>query len=247
MRIANWLRSVRDLYGWAIGTVDGDIGRIYDAYFEDRHWLIRHLVVETGHWLRGRRVLIPPRAVSHVDPDVRVLRTGLTRRQVADSPPTEVAKPVSRQHALELEHYYGFPSYAVYVGAAVVMAPSSLGTGWDLRSNVDPHLRSVRAITGYYVHALDGDVGHAVDFLVDDHDWAIRHLVVSVGDWHPLRKVLVPVDWIAGVSWGASAVEVSLAAEPIRLAPEYEHASGASPEYEARLNRYYGPAPFTSR
>ena len=243
MRRTEWPRSAREIYGWAIETVDGEIGRVHDVYFDDWHWTIRHLVVETGHRLGGRRVLLPPRAISSADQARRVLRTDLSRRQVSLSPTIDVAKPVSRQHEMELAHYYRFPSYAVSVGAAVVLDPSFLDRS---RDRSDPHLRSVRAITGYYVHALDGDVGHVADFLIADGSWDLRHLVVSVGNWWPTRKVLVPVGWIAEVSWGASALEISLAVEPVRLAPEYDPAAGASPEYEARLDRYYGPAPFVS-
>ncbi|HYB71235.1 MAG TPA: PRC-barrel domain-containing protein [Candidatus Bathyarchaeia archaeon] len=236
------VRSARAMYGWTIGTVDGEVGRVHDVYFEDCHWGIRHLVVETGHWLGGRRVLLPPLAVTRIDPAARRLSTALTQRQVAWSPDVDLAKPVSRQHEQELAHYYGFPSYAVTVGAAVVLVPPIMEG--RTRAEGDPHLRSARAISGYYVHARDGDVGHVADFLIDDERWTIRHLVVSVGTWWPTRKVLVPIGWIAEISWGASAVEVSLPMEPIRLAPEYDHVASVGPDYEARLARYYGPAPF---
>ena len=34
-----------------------------------------------------------------------------------------------------------------------------------------------------------------------DEAWVVRYLVVSVGNWWPTRKVLVPVGWIAEISW----------------------------------------------
>jgi hypothetical protein len=39
----------------------------------------------------------------------------------------------------------------------------------------DPDLRSIAAVTGYHIHATDGDVGDVEDFLVDDADWKIRY------------------------------------------------------------------------
>jgi hypothetical protein len=110
----------------------------------------------------------------------------------------------------------------------------------------DGHLRSVRAIMGYFVHALDGEVGHVEDFLVDDDTWSIRYLLVSVRRRWTIHQVLVPVDWIARVSWGARTIEVSLPAEAIRLAPTHDRAVPVSPEHEARLGRYYGSPPFAS-
>jgi hypothetical protein len=236
-------RSARELVGWSIGAVDGPLGRLDDAYFDDRDWLVAYLVVDTSHWLGGHRVLIPPRSVTSLDPARRLIGVALTRQQVADSPDTALAPPVSRQHELELPRYYDFPSYVVAVGASVTLAVSAPGSPSRRESSADRHRRSVRGISGYYVHSPEGEVGHAVDVVVDD-SWTILYLVVSVGTWWPARRVLVPVGWIAEISWAASAVEVRLSAEAIRLAPAYERAATLTPEHEARLERYYGPAPF---
>ena len=47
------------------------------------------------------------------------------------------------------------------------------------RSNDDPHPHSVGAVTGYHIHASDGEIGHVEDFIVEDVDWCIRYLVVA--------------------------------------------------------------------
>ncbi|MGH7384649.1 MAG: PRC-barrel domain-containing protein [Candidatus Rokuibacteriota bacterium] len=237
------LRSASEMCGWSIRTEDGEVGHVSDVYFDDRRWTIRHLVVDMSHWPVGRSVLMSPRSVNGVDPARRALRTSLSRSEVALGPDLDLARPVWRQHELELSHYYGFPSYAVTVGASVGLAASAVAP--KPVAGADPNLRSVRAVTGYFVHALDGDVGHVEDFLVDD-SWAIRHLLASVRNRWAIHRVLVPVGWIARVSWGARSVQVSLPVEAIRLAPTYDRAAGISPEHEARLRRYYGPPPFIS-
>ncbi|MGH7366764.1 MAG: PRC-barrel domain-containing protein [Candidatus Rokuibacteriota bacterium] len=237
------LTGAREMCGWPIRAEDDEVGHVSDVYFDDRRWIVRYLVVDTRHWPVGRSVLISPRSVSGLDR--QALRTSLSRSQVALGPDLDLARPVSRQHDLELLHYYGFPSYAVTVGASVALAAPMLAR--KAVAGADPHLRSVRAITGYFVHAIGGDVGHVEDFLVDDDSWAIRHLLVSVRSWLAIHRVLVPVGWIARVSWGARAVEVSLPAEAIRLAPTYDRTAGVSREHEARLGRYYGPPPFTDQ
>ena len=52
------LRSTDDLQNFAIGATDGHIGHVKDFYFDDDAWVIRYLVVDTGSWLSGRKVLI---------------------------------------------------------------------------------------------------------------------------------------------------------------------------------------------
>ena len=46
--------------GYAIEASDGDIGTVSDFLFDDVSWQVRWLVVDTGNWLSGRKVLLPP-------------------------------------------------------------------------------------------------------------------------------------------------------------------------------------------
>jgi hypothetical protein len=45
------------------------------------------------------------------------------------------------------------------------------------------HLHSVAAFKGYYVHTLDGDIGHVENLLADDTNWEIRYLVIATRNW----------------------------------------------------------------
>jgi hypothetical protein len=240
----DWPRSTREILGCAVEDAQGRIGLVRDLYLEDLDWTIRHVVVDISRQLGGRRVLLPPEAIEHVDRAHRVAQTGLPARQVTLSPSSDLARPVSRQHGLQLGPYYRFPSYVVSVGAAVVLAPAILDRNLDAHD--DRHLRSVRTLRGYHLHAVDGDVGRVADFLIVNGSWEIGHIVVSLGLWWPSRVVLVPVGWISKVSWGAGTVEVSLPAEAIRLAPQYDPAVGLGHAYQERLDGYYGRAPFGS-
>ena len=126
------LRGAREMCGWPIVAEDDEVGRLSDVYFDDWRWTVRYFVVHTSHWPVGRSVLISPRSVDGVDPARQVLRTSLSRSQVALSPDLDRARPVSRQHELELSHYYGFPSYAVTRSGAC----SGLGEPVTLGSRV---------------------------------------------------------------------------------------------------------------
>jgi hypothetical protein len=43
-------------------------------------------------------------------------------------------------------------------------------------------LRSTHDVTGHHLQATDGEIGHAVDFVIDPATWAIRYLDDSVLD-----------------------------------------------------------------
>ena len=111
------LRSIiNDLQQFTIRATDGDIGRVDDFYFDDREWTIRYLVVDTGQWLPGRRVLISPRAIRRVDLDAGALELDLTKQKIHDSPDMDTSQPVSRQREAEWHSYYGYPNYWGWAG-----------------------------------------------------------------------------------------------------------------------------------
>lgn len=63
------LHSLKDLEGYTIGATDGEVGHVKDFYFDDHAWAVRYLVVETGDWLKSRKVLISPHAIQHLEVD----------------------------------------------------------------------------------------------------------------------------------------------------------------------------------
>ncbi len=83
------LQSIQSIQGFQIGASDGEIGTLNAAYFDDAHWAIRYLVIDSGGWLTGRKVLISPRSILSIDWPNKILRTALTRDQVARSPSIE--------------------------------------------------------------------------------------------------------------------------------------------------------------
>lgn len=67
------LCSVREVQTAAVdANDDGRIGSIEAMLFDDVSWIIRYLVVDTGSWLPGRRVLISPISVDPSDGGERV-------------------------------------------------------------------------------------------------------------------------------------------------------------------------------
>ena len=80
------LLGLKQLYGKKLGASDGDIGHVKDFYFNDQKWAIRYVVVDTGSWLSGRLVLIPPHAFGNLRQDADCLLANLTRQQIETVP-----------------------------------------------------------------------------------------------------------------------------------------------------------------
>ena len=236
------LRTASHLKGTSIAATDGEIGSVQDLYFDDHSWTIRYLVVDTGTWLPGRQVLISPRSIM-AGTDEGKIPVSLTKSQVENSPSTDVDKPVERQYEEEYSQYYGYPYYwtgpyrwgaTPYPGEGVLAVPE-VAVAMPPRVGGDPSLRSTRNVTGYYIEATDGDIGHVDDFIVDTAAWAIRYMLVDTRNWWPGKKVLVSPEWINEVSWPDSRVYVDMSKEAIKSAPEYDPNQPVERDYETRL------------
>jgi hypothetical protein len=245
----------KHLKDFTIRATDGDLGTVVDLYIDDETWAIRYLIVDTGKWLSGRRVLISPMAVRHLDWDAKRLDVALTKLQVEQSPGINTHRPVSRQHEAEHLAYYGSP---YYWGGPYLWGPAFLPAGLVGSTNEsagviaerigkespDSHLRSAEALTGYRIVAADGEIGHVDGFVVDDEAWAIRYLEVATRNWWPGKKVLVAPAWIKRVSWTDSTVYVALTREAIKDGPEYVESRPITREYENELHLHYGRSPY---
>lgn len=233
------LRSMNQMDGFSIVASDGEVGSVKDVLFDDEHWAVRYLVVDTGGWLTGRTVLISPHAVERVAWSERNVHVRLSKEQVRNGPDIDTDKPVSRQHEASLFNYYGYPYYwaGPYAwGAAaypmLVVPPLAVNPAPEAQSRPvfrdeergDPHLRSADAVTGYDIQAQDGGIGHVEDFLFDDMDWVIAMMVVDTRNWWPGRHVLLSLNVVNRVSWDDRAVFVDADRAFIEQSPDFDAA-----------------------
>lgn len=215
------LRGVKELRGYAIQAVDGQIGTVDGFLFDDLTWTIRYLVADTGSWLCNRRLLLSAVSLGQPEWEEHVFPVGLTKEQVENSPPVAVDRPVSRQMEERLAGYYGWPAYWTGAAAAVVSkAVAELEKENLIQSN--PHLRSTREVIGYHIQATDGEIGHVEDFVVEDSSWVLRYLVINTRHLLCGKRVLVAPTAVEGVSWATKEMYVSLSTEAIENSPEFD-------------------------
>ena len=90
---------------------DGDIGNLHGILFDDADWVIRYLIVKTGHWWLGHEILVPAqwiREVNWLDSSVSV---DLSRITLQGAPPYAAAEPLGRNQEVELFSYFGRSGY----------------------------------------------------------------------------------------------------------------------------------------
>ena len=202
-------RSLGDLMGASMIATDGGIGRICNFLFDDESWKIRYCVVDVGHWLARREVLISVSAIDQPDWKTKTLRARLTKEQLRNGPDVDSKKPVSRQQEIAMREYFGWPAYWDTV-VDKVFPPNLIPAGreFPVHTAEDNHLRSWEDVIGYEVWASDGVVGCLESFVVDEAVWHIGYLDVKTGDWLQSRSVLVPTSWVKSISWADHRVNL---------------------------------------
>jgi hypothetical protein len=72
-----------DIEGFDVAASDGDIGTIDEATYDVG---AAYVVVDTGPWIFGRKVLLPAGAIERIDLDNRKVAVRLTKDQIKSSP-----------------------------------------------------------------------------------------------------------------------------------------------------------------
>lgn len=228
------LQNTKDLYGHKLAALDGEIGHVKDFYFDDKIWVIRYLVADTGSWLTGRLVLLSPHAFGSWDQFEKTLHLKLPVKQIENSPSIESHKPVSRQYEIDYHRYYGWPAYwnggAIWGlgGSPVVLPPSKDEMEAHLNHHQeDKHLQSTQAITSFDIEADNETIGQVSGFLVDDRNWTIYKLVVKSGHWYSGQEILVSPKLVERISYKESKVYVNLTKADIQGTGENEFAKAS--------------------
>lgn len=248
------LRNLRSVENRKVIATDGDAGTIVGFLLDDDRWVVRYLVVETGGFVGGRKLLVSPISLRRGAGSQKGFQVALTIDKIQYTPTIDLNKPISRQQELEYHRYHG---YSPYWGRQGLWGegphPSTLATA---RRNDVPaddvdqaeasavHLRPCAEIRGYDIVGADGAIGRVSDFIVDEDTWELRYLLVESDptrvreDASMARQALIPAQWVKPVL-GEAKLQVDLSRESVASSPELNGGAVIDREYEVRLYSHY--------
>ena len=93
-----------DLTGFKVEARDGSIGKVDEATNEAGGSFI---VVDTGPWIFGKRVMIPAGMITHIDPDAETIDVRLTKDEIKNAPEFDKDRYRDQSYRSELGDYYG--------------------------------------------------------------------------------------------------------------------------------------------
>lgn len=96
--------SATGMVGYKVHATDGDIGKVDEANEETGN---SQIVVDTGPWIFGRRVILPAGVIERVDDEAEEVYVALTKEQIKASPELENTTPDDPDYRNKLGTYYG--------------------------------------------------------------------------------------------------------------------------------------------
>jgi hypothetical protein len=83
-----------DIEGFKVVATDGEIGAVDEATYDVGS---SYIVVDTGPWIFGRKVLLPAGVIQTMDLDNKKVHVRVTKDQVKDSPEIDDSESYSSE------------------------------------------------------------------------------------------------------------------------------------------------------
>jgi hypothetical protein len=246
--------SIKELLGYDIEAMDGTKAQVKDFLFDEETWIIRYLEADFGNLFNSKRILIPRMLLKNSNIGDKKFYVDINKNRLESYPKPEDELTVSRRYEEELHKYYGLDTYwgfsypypgagattglgtSDYISPRASRVPSSLVDEEDLGTS----LHSFNEVKGYSIQAVDGDLGHIDDLIIDDVDWQVAFFVVDTSNWMPWsKKVILDINQIDDISFARKLASVNLHTDTIKNAPEYDSSRPLDSQYENAHQKYY--------
>ncbi|GGQ00922.1 PRC-barrel domain containing protein [Streptosporangium pseudovulgare] len=96
-----------DLAGYHVEATDGKIGSVDEATYDVGE---SYIVVDTGPWIFGKKVMLPASTVTRIDPQERRVHLARTKEEIKNAPEFDEAAFKEPAYRQTVGDYYGrFP------------------------------------------------------------------------------------------------------------------------------------------
>jgi hypothetical protein len=94
-----------DVTGYSVEATDGGIGKVDEATYEIGG---SYIVVDTGPWIFGKKVLLPAGLIDRIDPERETIFVSRTKDEIKSAPEYDEARGFAdEEYRGRLGGYYG--------------------------------------------------------------------------------------------------------------------------------------------
>ena len=96
--------SPQTVVGYGVEAIDGSIGKVDDATLDTGGGVI---IVDTGPWIFGKKVMLPAGVIRDVDHDEEKIFVNRTKDEIKNAPEFDESMAQDETYRGELGSYYG--------------------------------------------------------------------------------------------------------------------------------------------
>jgi hypothetical protein len=97
-----------ELGGYDVEALDGEVGTVDEAtYVIERSIERSYLVVDTGPWIFGKKVVLPAGLIDRIDAAQKTIYVDRTKEQIKNAPEYDEGRIRTDSYHAELGRYYG--------------------------------------------------------------------------------------------------------------------------------------------
>jgi hypothetical protein len=89
--------------GYQVDAADGQIGKVDEATYDVA---ASYIVVDTGAWIFGKKVMLPAGVITEMDHDRGVVSVSLSREQIKNAPELDDLQDTGDEYRGSLGSYY---------------------------------------------------------------------------------------------------------------------------------------------
>ena len=97
-------RTGDDIVGFGVEALDGSIGKLDEATMEAGS---AYVVVDTGPWIFGKKVMLPAGVIRSVDDEEEKVYVNRTKDEIKEAPEFDESLARDDRYRGSLESYYG--------------------------------------------------------------------------------------------------------------------------------------------
>ena len=101
---SNVVDTHADMTGFGVEAVDGSIGKVDEATYDVGR---SYIVVDTGPWIFGKKVMLPAGVINDIDLDTETVFVELTKDEIKNAPEFDEANYHDQTYKQQLGDYYG--------------------------------------------------------------------------------------------------------------------------------------------
>ncbi len=209
------LRSTKDLIGYPVKALDGNMGKVVDCLIDEKHWHLRHLVVDTGHHLKlnfhylseeetdtiHRRVVVDPGYLDSPETGRfrRHLPVKLTKESIMHCPGIETDPPKSLEYKEEFTKFYRHIPYSFYDRPAIWTPSSDVYGPPDTNiehtpEELEEHHKRLQEIAHNHTQSCKEILGYHIE-CTDCELGLVDDLIVNDNNWRIIAMAIRYGHW----------------------------------------------------